>query len=885
MLALLHTVVARIRGLFGQRALDADFDEELDAHLAMAEEQKVQQGMTPEQARRAARVELGGLTQLREAGRAARGMAWLSAFELDVRLGLRMLRKSWGLTLIGGLALTTAISITVGLFNTIQAITGATLPLDESDRVVALMVWDAGAQTTRGVPGRDVERWRQSVQSVVSLGAFRTVQRTLALNDRAPETVAVAEMTASGFDVARVAPLLGRPIRVEDERAGADPVVVIGHDVWESRFSLDPQVIGRTVRLDDVFHTVIGVMPDDFAFPVNHRFWIPLRITAEDDSPPAPVVAFGRLAPGATLQGADAEVATIGLLPTPTPPEDDERLSVQVVRYAPGVMGNRGFTSFVVWMFLIIGGLLVLPPCANIAILIYARTVARHSEFAARYALGATRARIVGQLCLETLLLVAGATGLALVIVSRVGDYLETRVRLPNGNPFWLDLGAIPMETMLVAIGLAAVATVIVGLVPAVQATARVMDVAVLGGRSSMRLGTAWTVMVAAQVALSIAVLPVAAELAWGTIRPVALGPGFAAERFLTAQLTLADATLPPAASRPRGDRLQALGDELTRRLRNLPEVAALTRSAAVPGTEPVAVVELHDGSDAARAENPPQVQVRVNAVDDAFFATFDLRFLSGRPFDDARGGAQQVVVINQTLAARLVGVDNPVGRLIRYRSTSSRPADPDSWHEIVGVVNDLHANDGRGLVYHPLPTTQHPLGLSLRVTSGLPQVAQRLPGLVTDIDGNLHAENVRSLAEVYRDNGRAVYLAGLMVGTGTLSVLLLAAAGIYAFMSFTVTRRRREIGIRSALGARSTRLLMGILGQASKQLGLGAAGGVLLALWLRASLPLDPIGGAEVPGMVPAAVGIMVVLGLLAAAGPARRALRVNPTEALRDG
>ena len=230
--------------------------------------------------------------------------------------------------------------------------------------------------------------------------------------------VTIAEMTASGFQLAQVPPLLGRPLVEADERDTATPVVVIGYDVWQSQFSADPAVVGQPVRLGDVVHTVVGVMPEHFAFPLNHGFWTPLRAGRTgvlQDAGPTGVV-FARLGPRATVASAQAELATFGSLAVPEP---DERLHSRVVPYTFAFVGDvdQGEVRWMLPVVLCIVLLLLVPPCANIAILVYARTITRQKEFAARYALGASRGRIVGQLFIEVLVLAAGATIVALVFV------------------------------------------------------------------------------------------------------------------------------------------------------------------------------------------------------------------------------------------------------------------------------------------------------------------------------------------------------------------------------------------------------------------------------------------------------------------------------------
>ncbi len=293
----------------------------------MAEEDGLRRGLTVEEARRAARVQLGGITQLRESWRAAWGLPWLDGFALDARLGLRMLRRSWGLTLAGGLAMTIVITIAAVVFVFLDEFMGRTAPpLDEGERVVALQSWDVEAHRRRDTSRRDLERWGATLQSVEDLGGFQTIERRLMVESRPAEWVRVAEITASGFRLARVPPLLGRWIAEADEHVAAAPVVVIGHDVWRSRFASDPAVIGQTVRLGEVFHTVVGVMPEGFAFPVNHRYWIPLRSDPSGWLKHAPEgVVFARLAAGVSLDGAQAELTAIGLLPPATGPASGTR--------------------------------------------------------------------------------------------------------------------------------------------------------------------------------------------------------------------------------------------------------------------------------------------------------------------------------------------------------------------------------------------------------------------------------------------------------------------------------------------------------------------------------------------------------------------------------
>jgi len=893
--AFFHTIAARIRGFLRPGDLESDFDQEMAAHLQMAEEDGVRRGLTVDEARRAARVELGGITPLRESWRAAWGLPWLDGFALDAKLGLRMLRRSWGLTLAGGLAMTIVITIAAVGFVFLDEFMGRTAPpLDEGERVVALQSWDVEAHRRRETPRRDLERWGATLQSVEDLGGFQTVERRLMVESRSAEWVRVAEITASGFRLARVPPLLGRWIVEADEHVAAAPVVVIGYDVWQSRFASDRAVIGQTVRLSGILHTVVGVMPEGFAFPVNHRYWIPLRSDPSGSLKPAPEgVVFARLAPGVSLDGAQAELTTIGLLPPATGPASGDARRPRVVPYTFAFTDDveRGELAWQQRIILFLISLLLVPPCLNIALLIYARTVTRQEEFAARFALGASRGRIVVQLCVEVLVLssAAGAMALALTrpILTQIGEIIRRFPELGGSLPFWVDFDFSWRAAFFVA-SLTVLAALIAGLVPALQATGRVLPTALrsLGSRTGIPLGPTWTALIAAQVGLALAGLPSTMELAWGHLRPAVLGPGFAAKEFLTARLAVDLQTVPAAeadvpAFAPRVRSMQA---DVVRQIEAQPGVSAVTFAAALPGAEPVTFVEMDETAVGGRRVRR---YVRANQVDRAFFTVFDVRALAGRTFDGRDFGAAATAIVDQTFVRQVVGDGNALGR--RVRPVPAPGSDAGPWYEIVGIVPDHPANTSQGRMYVPAPSGARgpasPIYLALHAGPDPAAMSRRLHEIGTSIDPTLRLDEVRPLDEVYGESQITSNLTSYALAIVTLSVLLLSAAGLYALMSFTVTRRRREIGIRMALGAPPARMLAGIFARALWQIAAGVAVGVTVALVLHRRLNIEVEGGWHIPGILPAAAIFMITIGLLSAAGPARRAVRVDPTEALRDG
>jgi putative ABC transport system permease protein len=875
----------RIWGALSGRRTDHDLQRELAGHLAIAEDELRRKGHAPGEAARLARATAGGRLQALEALRDQRGLPWLSSSWLDIKLGLRLLVRNWGLTLVGGLAMTVAIGIAAIVFAAFDIIMWSPLPLDEGDRVVAIQVWDREAGRRRDTTWQDFERWRASLQTIDEVGAFQAIQRNIISQDGSVELAAVAAISSTGFRVARVQPVIGRPIVDADEAPGAPPVVVIGHDVWQRRFAGAHDVIGRELRLGKDAHTVVGVMPDGFQFPLNFRYWVPLRLDANamvNNTGPEGVV-FGRLAEGATLARAHAEVSALGILPAAQ--QERETIGARVVPYTfaftgdfePGELGLAWSLSSVLLM------LLLLPPCANIAILNYARTVTRQQEFAARHALGGSRARIVWQLFIESLVLTAAAAGAALLIVRVVSVVASERLQnIPGGPPFWMTFD-VSYRTLLFVALLALAGAAVSGLVPALQATGRLarLGAGALAGRTSVRLGATWNTLVIAQVAFSVGVLPLAAELAWGTVRTGVVGPGFAAEEYATARVALED--------EPQlfGNRQR----ELTRRLLADPGIAGVAAALRPPGEEPWVFVDIEGRNAPAEVINGqlPGFLARLNQVEASFFDLYQVPGVAGRRFTEGDAAAEaDAVVINRNFAETIAPGGNALGRRFRYVRAAEGEwqygPTVDRWYEVVGVVGNLPVTTDARVAYHAVtPGLIHPAHLQLRLRGDASGLAARLRDVVATVDPTLHVDEVRTLAEIYRQHRFGDNLGALTIGAITGSLLLLSAAGLYALMAFTVAQRRREIGIRSALGAQPGHLLAGVFRRAFVQIGAGSAVGMLAAYLVGQYIPIEQIGGLPIPGILPGAVAFMLIVGALAAMGPARRGLRIDPTEALR--
>jgi putative ABC transport system permease protein len=787
------------------------------------------------------------------------------------------------------------------------------LPVPDGDRVVAIEIWDAAVSNQERRILHDFARWRQELRSVRELAVYRNAARNLISHDGEVEPVVVAEMSAAGFRTVRVPPLLGRTLLEDDERNGAADVVVIGYDAWQSRFAGDPDIIGRGVRIGGTLHAVIGVMPEGFAFPVYHRYWVPLRgdVAAVAPREGPSVHVFGRLADDATLASARAEVAAAGERMAAVLPQTHAQLRPRVVPYTAQLFDDMTGWELPVAYTIVV--LLLLIICANIAILTYARTVSRLGEIAVRSALGASRPRIVGQLFVEALVLATAAALVGLagaqLAVSHMNGLLERWGNVEAGGlPYWLVLRITP-ATVLLVLGLAALAAAVIGAVPALRvAGGRVQsELRQLGGSTGLQLGRTWNGLIAAQVAVAVALLPAATSAGWKSLLHAGADPGFPAQEYVGARLAYdrdsggsgfagyaADASasgdnVPGAHSLER--RFAAAQAELATRLAAHPQVAGVTLAVDLPGQEPTVRVEVEGAAD-----NPAGVAVRHAAVDPRFFETFDVTVIAGRGLNDGDAASDATPVVVNHAFAEQQGGGNMLGRRVRYvagyRSggVARIPAgvDMEKWYEIVGVVPDFPAaidpDEVTARIYHALaPEGTSYASLVVRAagpaTGELPRLLRRTAAAV---DPALQVRSIRTLDEMLRETQGGIRLAALALGLIMLSVLLLSAAGIYALVSFTVTRRRREIGIRVALGAAPRHILARIFTRSLAQLGAGVAAGLLLAGLLEVLTGGATMGGRGLV-LLPLVAAIMVAVGLVAAAAPARRAMGIPPTEALQ--
>jgi predicted permease len=593
----IHAARARARLLF-RRDAEERMNEELRFHVDMeAARLERERGLAPQEARRQAVLALGHVEGHKEEMRDGRGPAWPSGLSLDLKLGVRLLVKYPGLTIVGGLAMAFAIWVGAVAFEMVMLFVSPTLPLPQGDRIVHLRNWDVQANHVEPRALHDFFVWRRAMRSVTDVGAWQDVVRNLKGRDGEPRPVQVAAITASGFRVAATPPLLGRALVPADEHLGAPPVVVLGHDVWRARFGADSAIVGRTVQLGDAYATVVGVMPDGFRFPVAHDAWTPLRPTVRDDAPrrgPG-ITIFGRLAPGAALDDARAELARLGQRAARDLPDTHQHLQPQVMPYAQMFGGGSSMAEKleVLGLLQVFVLMLLVLVCGNVALLLFARAATRESEIVVRSALGASRGRIVSQLFAEALVLggVAAAVGLAAahVALRQVGlPFLEANF---GSVPFWIDLRLSPV-TVLYACALTLLGAAIVGVLPGLKVTRGIGSRLRAGttGGGGLQFGGVWTAVIVAQVAVTVAFPSIVLLEVRERQRVRSYDVGFAADQYLAVQLVIdaapgADVDGDTAAAATHRARFGTLVETLRQRVAAEPGVVGVTFADRLPRT------------------------------------------------------------------------------------------------------------------------------------------------------------------------------------------------------------------------------------------------------------------------------------------------------------
>ena len=821
------------------------------------------------------------------------GWAPLRGLSLDVRLGLRLLVKHIGLTVVGTVAMAFAIWSGIVAFEFYTQIMHPRLPLEGGARIVAIVMVDTASLGEKAPTLHDFVAWRDALTSVQDLAAYRDRNWNVIVGTAVPEPVAVAEISAATFRVVQERPVLGRPLVEADEKPGAPWVVLIGHDVWQSRFESDPNVIGRELRLDNVPHTIVGVMPEGFRFPLAHGFWVPLRLDPVNyPRQQSPVVrVFGRLSPGATLEAAQPELTVLGATAATAFPDTHEHLKPRIVPYIDSVF--RGFSAdsaTEVFGGNLLSVLLVLLVCGNVALLMFARAATRENEILVRTALGAGRGRIMGQLFVEALVLAMVAAIVAVTFAQLAWHSLFAMVTenmFENRVPFWMHSSVSP-RTLVYAALLTLVAAAIAGLLPGLKVTrgigTRLRQSGPGGG--GLRFGGIWTVLIVMQVAvMAIVPTPVIAIYRDAVKGARAAHAGLVPERYLAATLAMDREKVPGAAGATFTGRFTAATQELERRLEAEPGVTGVTVASVLPLMDhPSRQIDVDEGSAAPAHWTVGPRRVSSTWVGLDFFDVLDTPILSGRAFHsgDLQPGARTVIV-NQSFAQVVFGGSNPIGRRLRY-SDSAPQNGKDPWYQVVGVVRDLgidpedrdsRRDSRRALIYHPLvPGGSYPVRMAVHTTGDPLLFASRLRSIARDVEPTLQISEIARFDQVAAAGARTMTLLFWVFLALAFVVVLLSLTGIYSVLSFTASQRTREVGIRVALGGRPRHVVAVLFRGPMTQIVLGILIGLVIA---------DRLSEGDMVRVIAVYGCAVVAISALATLGPVRRALRIQPIDALR--
>jgi len=821
--------------------------------------------------------------QAKERQRDTRSLAWLAGWSMDVKLGARMLAKTPGVTAIAVVALAVGIGAGASYIEFVSGVFRGKLPFPGGERVVGLLNWNVAKSDVEDRSLYEFVTWKDQLTTVEELGATREMEETISAEDGTFHTAQGSEISATAFRVAATAPLLGRPLLAGDENPGSEPVVVIGEDLWRTRFQADPRLIGRPIRFGETVRTVVGVMPFSFGFPVSSSFWVPLRLEAAAIRPgEGPKVRlFGRLAPGADVVRAQAELETVARRTGGSREGAPAGMQVSVhpfvesfwadfARSRSGV--NPVFAILYSFNFFFVA---LLGICAaNVALLVFARTASREGEITVRTALGASRARIVAQLVAEALVLaaIAGAAGLmgASATLGKLrslwGAATESRL------PFWWD-ERIGIETVVYSALLAVLAALLIGAVPALKATGAGMQgrlKAVGDGGATMRFGRLWTGIMVAQVGVTVMMLVVLISSGWAayTQGRRAGDVRFARNEYLFAGVRFENGATP--------ERARSARRELLRRLGATAGVINATFATHLPG-EDEGEEFIPELAPAGRSS----VTVRLQFASTNYFETFQQPLIAGRLFTGAEiEEGRNVAIVDETFARTVLGGRSAVGQQVRQARRGAEPEGP--WLEVVGVVRDVAPGVAKTFtdakLYRPAPEDG-----SIFVHSRDRDAAAKLRAAATATDAGLQLVRLTTIERHAANDAKLAGIGLSVLGAIAAVTLLLAAAGIHSLISFTLTSRTREIGIRTALGAAPSRIVRSLLSPAFLKVGAGIVlGGVPGTVLVSGPMQLGMTSAvtAVVAGGV---AGFILAVTAFASIWPVRRALRIQPTEALR--
>jgi len=791
----------------------------------------------------------------------------------DIRFGFRMLRKRLGTSVLAVATLAMGIGLTTVMFSIVQGLILRGLPFPESERITHLGRVVGGGTNVQNTPVHDFLDWKASQTSFEGLSGFSTGGATLS-DESGSERYRLGRITTNTLHLLRIAPVIGRDFTDADGQPGAPMVVLIGDQAWSSQFQRTPAVINKAVRLNGAPATIIGVMPPKFGYPNSQQIWTPLQLTLPEKRGTGQFVeVIGRLKSDSSLARASAEFEAIGRRLREAYPENkDVTIRVQsfMSRFVPAQIAR----TFYAMLAAVFGVMLI--ACTNVANLQLARAAERMREVALRMALGAGRGRIVRQMLVEGLML-ATAGALIGLAIARVGIELFVRNVADTSPPFWLDI-RLDLTVLAFVTGLTVIAALAASLIPALRATRQDVNAVLKDegrGTTGLRMGRFSRGLVVVEVLLSCCLLIVSGLIMKGVITLGRISYPYSTEDVLVAGLNPSDTKYPDEAARLR------LIDRIETTFRSAAGVREVALSSGVPENPGFTSVAIEGATYASPKEQP---NTRRLSISTRFFDVLRVRPLSGRvfsPLDDIT--SERVVIVGTEFAQKHFPGLDPIGRRIRLGDEKA------PWLSIVGVVPKLATPRNNQAVTETVyvPLAQAPqLGVTvLALGNANPNVlTPALRRAAVSVDQDLALANPTSLAASYYQNSWHFRVFGTLFMSFGLAALLLASAGLYGVMAFSVRRRTNEIGVRMALGAHKSRIVRMVLFQGMWRCALGVVLGLVPAWYLGTAMrellfnvtPSDPVVIAVTT------VGLLGA-GLLASIVPAMRAASVDPLVALR--
>jgi len=816
---------------------------------------------------------------------------------LDLRLGVRMLWRYPVLSCVSTVSLALAVAIGALAWAVITMFLWPSLPMPAGDRVVRIQLHDDISNQFEAHLTADFLRWRGGTITLSDVGAWARIDRNMTMADGAIEPVTIAEVTPSMFALAGSTPVIGRALNDADARLAAPAVMVIGQRLWRDRFAADPSIVGRAVLLSDTPTTVVGVLPEPFRFPVQFEVWQPLKL---DESSVRPrqgrsLDVWARLKPDAAIETAAREMTQTVRQEAIDWPATHAHLSASVQPFARSFSTMGPEDRLAIGSLHVVIGFLIAVVSGNVALLMFTRAATRETEIAVRSALGAGRARIIAQFFAESLALSGLALGAGWILARWGLRYaFDAFVATSNSGrvpAFWYQ-PTLPPVSVAYAVAVALFAALVTGVMPALKVTrrlaTRIRESA--PGAGGLKVGGAWTVLIIAQVALTLAMPVVMYFVRSGQRQIEAVDIGVPTSEYLVASLS-------PGARTSRARFVQDV-----RAIREaLPSISGVSHATVADRLPFFAhendVLQVDDGG-AAAPDDQGGYRAAVAAVDPDFFGHFEMTPIAGRLFSAGDYvGRPRAAVVNQLFVDRVFGGRNPIGRRVKFMATSQEPAPRppslttdtrDPWLDIVGVVRDLcmgyPGSAWKQGLYVPLDLRHvDTVWVTARVPGALPGglTTQALALRVTaaKIDPSLLVTAVQTLPEVVdlsvRETGTWVKVLGVVSGW----VMLLGLSGIYAVLSFAVSRRTREIGIRLALGSNRPRVVLAILRGPLIQIAAGVVVGVLIGTAFGRMVS----GGAVSVLNLAFCIAVIAGVCVLACLVPVRRALAVDPIAALR--